>query len=113
LTVSPTLNRSQEKIPSPNNSLKNFTSKISVNGRIQVSKKGWAVRIAMLAAMVLFSTFRFYTGINLEDPFIIYSTIAPAITILMFVGAWCWYRSPAKGTAGNNLVSVKISKLLQ
>jgi hyaluronan synthase len=108
LTVSPTLNRSQEKIPSPNNSLKNFTSKISVNGRIQVSKKGWAVRIAMLAAMVLFSTFRFYTGINLEDPFIIYSTIAPAITILMFVGAWCWYRSPAKGTAGNNLVSVII-----
>ncbi len=108
MTVSPPLNRSQEEIPSPNNKLKNITSKISVKSRIQVSKKGWAVRIAILVVIVLFSILRFDRGIDLNDPFIIYSTIMPAITVLVFVGAWCWYRSPAKGTAGNDLVSVII-----
>jgi len=108
LTVSPELNRAQVKIQSPNNNLKNSTSKISVNGRIQVSKKGWAVRIAILAVTVLFLTPRFYTGFDLNDPFIVYSTLAPAITIVMLVGAWCWYRNPAKGKAGNDLVSVII-----
>jgi hyaluronan synthase len=108
LTVSPKLNRAEGKILSPNNNLRNSTSKISISGRIQVSNKGWAVRIAIVAVTVLFLTFRFYRGIDLNDPFIIYATLMPTITILILVGAWCWYRNPAKGTAGNDLVSVII-----
>jgi hyaluronan synthase len=108
LTVSPELNRAQGKIQSPNNNLRNSTPKISISGRIQISKKGWAVRIAIVVVTVLFLTPRFYRGIELNDPFIIYATLMPIITILFLVGAWCWYRNPAKGKAGNDLVSVII-----
>jgi hyaluronan synthase len=108
LIASPESNRAQGKIQSPNNNLRNSTPKISISGRIQVSKKCWAVRIAIVVVAVLFPTFRFSRGIELNDPFIIYSTLVPIITILILVGAWCWYRNPAKGTAGNDLVSVII-----
>lgn len=104
-------NTSQTQIPSPNNDLKDYRVRISDNGRIEVSKKAWIVRTSILAIVAFFPAYRLYQGAKFNDPFIIYSTIIPAITVLVLIGAWYWYRSPAKETTSviaNDLVSVLI-----
>lgn len=101
---------SQTQIPSPNNDLKDYRVKIS-DGKIKVSKKAWIVRTSILAIITFFPAFRLYQGAKFNDPFIIYSTIIPAITVLVLIGAWFWYRSPAKeitSVSADHLVSVII-----
>jgi hyaluronan synthase len=96
---------------SPNNDLKDFRIKIAESGRIQVGKKAWIIRIFILSIIGYFAIYRIYQGADLYDPFIIYSTIMPAITIASLLGAWFLYKSPSKDTATlteTDLVSVVI-----
>ena len=100
----------QLNVPSPNNDLKDFRVMIAESGRIQVSKKAWVVRLCILSLIIFFAFYRLYLG-GFYDPFIIYSTIMPAITIVTLLGAWFWYKSPSEDTmvlSETDLVSVII-----
>ena len=100
----------QIPLPSPNNDLKNFRISISDNGRVNICKKAWCLRISMLVIVSFFPAYRLYQGVKFNDPFIIYSTLIPSITILILIGSWYWYKNPAKGTTmtETDLVSVII-----
>lgn len=101
----------QTEIPSPNNDLKDFRIPISESGRIKVSKKAWMVRVVILSIIAFFAIYRLYERAGFYDPFIIYSTIMPGITIVTLFGAWFLFKSPNKDATeltGTDLVSVII-----
>ena len=100
----------RNSIPSPNNDLKNFRITTSDNGRLNICKKAWCIRIFMLVIISLFPAYRLYQGGEFYDPFIIYSTLIPTLTILILIASWYWYKNPAKGTiiTETDLVSVII-----
>jgi hyaluronan synthase len=81
---------------------------VSPDGRIIISRKGWYVRIATLAAMILMASYHIYLGLALHDMLVIYATLVMAHSILVLSVGWFFYRNPAKGKAGNELVSVII-----
>lgn len=81
---------------------------MSPEGRIIISKKGWYVRIAMLAAMIIVASYNIYLGVMLGDMLIIYTTLVLVHTILILSVGWFFYRNPARGKAGTDLVSVII-----
>ena len=104
-------NNETEARYSPNNDLRDSRVKLSDVGRIQISRKAWTVRMIIIATIAFFPLYRLYQGASLADPFIIYSTIIPAITVLVLFGAWFWYRNPSQSTgtiSENDLVSVII-----
>ena len=104
-------NNETEAQYSPNNDLRDSRVKLSDVGRIQISRKAWTVRMIIIATIAFFPLYRLYQGASLADPFIIYSTIIPAITVLVLFGAWFWYRNPSQSTgtiSENDLVSVII-----
>jgi hyaluronan synthase len=96
----------------PDSDFKNYYTRISDKGKIQVPITVWIFRISVLAVLILFPVYRIIIGAQLYDPFIIYSTIIPAINVLVLSGAWFWYRCPTVGSLGFNnetpLVSVII-----
>lgn len=82
--------------------------RVSNDGKIVVSKKAWAVRIAALASIAAIIANNLYQGILLDDPLVVYSTLMPLHALEVFLLGWFFYRSPAKGKVGNDLVSVII-----
>lgn len=82
--------------------------RISKDGRIFVSKKGWIIRTGMISSILFPLYYRISIGVNISDPFVLYSTLMPLMTIIPLIGAWILYRNPANGTIGNELVSVII-----
>ena len=81
---------------------------LSNDGKIIVSKKAWAVRISALIGLSLAITYNLHQGLALGDPYVVYSTLMPLQALLIFVVGWIFYRSPAKGRVGHDLVSVII-----
>ncbi|MFY3741736.1 MAG: hyaluronan synthase [Candidatus Nitrosomirales archaeon] len=73
-----------------------------------VSKKGWVVRIATLTGITLFMVYNLYQGSQLNDPLIVYSTLMPLHALEIFIVGWLFFRSPANGRVGNDLVSIII-----
>ncbi len=82
--------------------------RLSNDGKIRVSKKGWTVRIATLTGITLFTAYNLYQGSKLNDPLIVYSTLMPLHALEIFIVGWLFYRSPANGRVGSDLVSVII-----
>jgi hyaluronan synthase len=86
----------------------NCNQKFSENGRILVSTRAWTIRIGVLIGIIVLMAYNFYNGLTYTDPFIAFSTLMPANTLLIFLTAWIFYRSPAIGKVGDDLVSVII-----
>jgi hyaluronan synthase len=82
--------------------------KVSPEGRIIVSKKGWCVRIATLAGMIGMALYNIYMGLALNDMLVVYATLVLIHSILILSVGWFFYRNPARGKAGIDLVSVII-----
>ncbi|HXG07347.1 MAG TPA: glycosyltransferase [Nitrososphaera sp.] len=81
---------------------------VSPDGKIKVSKKGWVIRITTIVGISLIALYNLYEGFHLRDPLIVYSTLMPLHALLVFTFGWLFYRSPAKGPVGDDLVSVII-----
>lgn len=79
---------------------------ISKRRIIQISKKAWAVRAGILVFAFLVVAYNIHLGIKLEEPLLIYANILPLHGILYVAIGWLFYRNPAKGKVGNELVSV-------
>jgi hyaluronan synthase len=80
--------------------------RVNENGRIQVSKKAWTLRIITIVATLALVLYTVYFGITLRDPFVIASIIVPAHSLAYLMIGWMLFKSPATGTLGNDLVSV-------
>ncbi len=81
---------------------------VSWDGRIIVSRKGWAVRVAAIIGIAIIAAYNLYEGFLLQDPLVAYSTLMPVHALIIFIVGWIFYRNPAKGQAGDDLVSVII-----
>ena len=93
----------------PFNDLKSANPSLSPEGRIYVNKKGWIIRLILVSWILFFVIYRLLQGSSLENPFILYSTLIPTISIVTLVGAWFLYKNPGrKIECGNELVSVII-----
>ncbi|HEX6560693.1 MAG TPA: glycosyltransferase [Nitrososphaera sp.] len=79
---------------------------VNSSGRIQISKKAWAVRIITIVATFALIAYTIYLGITLQDPFVLAGIIVPAHSLAYLVIGWVLFKSPATGTPGNDLVSV-------
>lgn len=80
--------------------------RIDKNGRIHVSHRAWVLRFVIVSGLFCVIVFNLYQGLMLEDPLVAYSTIMPLHAFLVILVGWFFYKNPAKGKAGNELVSV-------
>lgn len=80
--------------------------KISIKRRILVSKKAWIARICIVSVGFSIVLYNINLGLQLEDPLIIYADILPLYGILYLTVGWFFYKNPATGEIGNDLVSV-------
>ena len=81
---------------------------VSPDGRIITSRKGWYVRIATLASMITVASYNIYLGLTLNDMLVVYATLVIIHSILILSVGWFFYRNPARGKAGTDLVSIII-----
>ena len=90
------------------NSIANKKSfqKISKNGIIIVSKKAWAVRIVVIVFGLCLIGNNMRIGMDLGEPLLIYSNLLPLYGMLYLAVGWFFYRNPATGKIGNELVAV-------
>jgi hyaluronan synthase len=88
--------------------LKHCTQRISADGRILVSKKGWILRTTLLATVALLMAYNIEIALAVGDPLIVYSTLMPLHTLAIFAVGWVSFRSKARGKAPDDLVSVII-----
>src|SRR5581483_6074223 len=79
---------------------------VNSSGRIQISKKAWAVRLITIVATFALIAYTINLGIALQDPFVIAGIIVPAHSLAYLVIGWVLFKSPATGTPGDDLVSV-------
>lgn len=85
--------------------------RISKKGRILVSRKAWAVRVFTLAAIMFFMFYNIRVALISWDPLIIYSTLMPIHTLIVFVVGWFFFKNgaaKAEGKVPEDLVSVII-----
>ena len=82
--------------------------RITKTGQIYVAEYVRAIRYLLLLGLGIFLVITGYEALKYGDPFIIYSTIVPIHSLLLFFGAWILYRNPANGKLENELVSVVI-----
>ena len=64
---------------------------------LSVSKKGWAVRIALLFALIFLMCYNMVIALQLSDPLIVYSTLMPIQTLSIFFIGWFFFRNLSKG----------------
>lgn len=95
--------------PQPRFSLEQrCAQRVSKDGRIIIGRKGWVLRITTLLLLVLVASFNIYQGLALGDLLVVYVTLVLIHSILILSVGWFFYRNPAKGDAGDELVSVII-----
>lgn len=87
---------------------KKSQQRISEKGRIIVSKKAWATRAGVVSLGFVLILINIQIGLRLDDLLIVYSNILPLYGILYLVVGWFFYKNPATGNVGNDLVSVII-----
>ena len=82
--------------------------KIDDGGRIRVPKKGWILRIASISLLVGIISYNLVQGIKLLDPLLLYASLTLVDALIVVSVGWFFYKNPAKGVAGNELVSILI-----
>jgi hyaluronan synthase len=82
--------------------------RISEDGKILVSGKGWAVRALTLSAIAFVMCYNLIWGWTTGDPLIIYSVLAPIHTLIVFIAGWCFFKYRRTALVPEDLVSVII-----
>lgn len=82
--------------------------RLSTKGLIIVSKKAWMTRISVVTLGFFLIAVNINIGLQLDDMLIVYSNVLPLYGILYLAVGWFFYRNPATGKVGNELVSVII-----
>lgn len=82
--------------------------RISQDETIRVSKKTWVMRALTIAAITFFMFYNLTVALLIWDPLIIYSTVMPLHTLIVFVVGWVFFKNRATGQVPEDLVSVII-----
>src|SRR5574338_795345 len=82
------------------------SQKVKSSGRIATKKKAWIVRITALSIVTYVIFFNLQNGLEMDDPLVVYSTLMPIHALLIMLVGWFFYKNPAKGKVGSELVSV-------
>lgn len=82
--------------------------RLSSTGRILVSKKAWVARALILAAIIYFMVYNVTVAWESQDLLIVYSTLMPIHTLIIFFVGWVFFRNKAGGKTPEDLVSVII-----
>jgi len=82
--------------------------KHTTDGRIQVPKKAWIVRIATISFLAGIISFNIIEAIRINDPLVLYLSIVLIDAFLIVLVGWVFFKNPAKGKAGNDLVSILV-----
>jgi len=88
--------------------LEHCTQRVSSDGKILISKKGWVLRITLLASVAALMIFNIEVALTVGDPLVVYSTLMPLHTLAIFAVGWISFRSEACGKVPDDLVSVII-----
>jgi len=77
---------------------------------LSVSKKAWVVRLSLFFALIFLICNNVIVALEINDPFIVYSTLMPIQTISIFFIGWFFFRnlSDGKSVRSQELVSVII-----
>lgn len=81
---------------------------IQESGRIKIPKKAWIPRIITISLLVGLISYNLVQGIKILDPFLLYASIILIDALIVVSVGWFFYKNPAKGIGGNELVSVLI-----
>jgi hyaluronan synthase len=88
--------------------IKRSFQRFSPDGRIYVSRKGWMLRITMISLMTAVTAVNIWLGILKSNELVVYSSIIFIHAILILVVGWIYFRNPAEGNVGTDLVSIII-----
>ena len=84
------------------------STQVSKSGRIRIPLWGWVARAVMLVGLIVIVCYNLSVGLRYSDPLVVYSTLMPLHTLLIFSVAWLFFKSEAKGRLDDELVSVII-----
>lgn len=84
------------------------SQRISAAGRIQISRKGWVLRVLLFSCIAALMAYNVSVAWMVSDPLLVYSTLMPIHTLAVFLVGWLLFRSKAKGEVNGALVSVII-----
>ncbi|NWG36754.1 glycosyltransferase [Nitrososphaera sp.] len=79
---------------------------VAPSGRIRVSKKAWAVRVMTVVLTAVLIAVTVSVTLETGDPFVMAGVIIPTHSLAYLIIGWFFFRSPATGKPGNELVSV-------
>ena len=82
--------------------------RISKKGRIDVSKKAWAFRVAVISALISLMAYNVSLSLAIGDPLIVYSTLMPTHTLIIFIVGWFFFKKKPSGEINDDPVSVII-----
>jgi hyaluronan synthase len=82
--------------------------KIAKSGRIQVSKKAWAVRAVTVLAISALIVYTIYISLEMHDVLIMISVVFPIQALTALIVGWVLFKTPAAGKLENDLVTVII-----
>lgn len=82
--------------------------KISEHGKIIVSKKGWLIRFVILSLAGLAIAINVQIALDLEEPLLLYVNLLPLQAMMYIFIGWFFYKNPATGEPGDDLVSIII-----
>jgi len=68
----------------------------------------WPIRVVVLLGMLFIVYSDLILGLKYRDPLVVYSTLMPAHTLIIFSISWLLYRNRADGEVSGDLVSVII-----
>jgi hyaluronan synthase len=80
--------------------------KVAPSGRIHISNRAWLVRIISVLIVGALVGYAAYWGVRTGDPFIIAGVIIPAHSLAYTIIGWMFFKSPATGRLGDELVTV-------
>ena len=82
--------------------------KISEHGKIVISKKGWVIRYVIISLAGFAVAINIQIAFDLEEPILLYVNLLPLQAMMYIFIGWFFYRNPATGEPGNELVSIII-----
>ena len=84
------------------------SQKIQEDGRIHTPKKGWILRVVTLSILMGIICYNLVLSAKFFQPLLLYSTITLIDAFIITSVGWFFYKNPARGIIGNELVSILI-----
>jgi len=81
---------------------------VAKSGRIKVGAGAWMFRVLVILALVSFMVYIFQRGLETGDPFLLAGIIFPIHAVNALLIGWIFFKSPATGKLGDDLVTVII-----